>query len=69
MLAPAGIPQPILARLNAEMNATLNRPETRDKLIAMQYDLRGGTAAEFGAHIRNEIERFSKIQNISIAAQ
>ncbi|OGA04318.1 MAG: hypothetical protein A3H35_14320 [Betaproteobacteria bacterium RIFCSPLOWO2_02_FULL_62_17] len=69
MLAPAGIPQPILARLNAEMNATLNRPETRDKLIAMQYDLRGGSAAEFGAHIKTEIERFSKIQNISIAAQ
>lgn len=67
MLAPAGIPQPILARLNAEMNATLTRAETRDKLIAMQYDLRGGSAADFASHIRNEVERFSKIQNIRIA--
>jgi tripartite-type tricarboxylate transporter receptor subunit TctC len=66
MIAPAGIPQPILARLNSEMNATLNQPATRDKLIAMQYDLHGGTAAEFGAHIRSEITRFSKVQGIRI---
>jgi tripartite-type tricarboxylate transporter receptor subunit TctC len=66
MIGPAGMPQAIVARLNAEMNATLSNPEGRDKLIAMQYDLRGGTAAEFGAHIRNEIERFSKIQNVKV---
>lgn len=66
MLGPAGMPPAIVARLNAEMNATLTRPDTRDKLIGAQYDLRGGTAAEFGAHIRSEIERFSKIQNIRV---
>lgn len=66
MIGPAGMPPAIVARLNAEMNATLSNPEGRDKLIAMQYDLRGGSAAEFGTHIRNEIERFSKIQNVKV---
>ena len=66
MIGPAGMPPAIVARLNAEINATLTRPETRDKLIAMQYDLRGGTAAELGAHIKSEIERFSKIQNVHV---
>ncbi len=69
MIAPAGIPQAILARLNSEMNATLNQPATRDKLIAMQYDLHGGTAAEFATHIRSEIERFSKVQGIRIGEE
>ncbi len=66
LVAPAGVPMPIINRLNAEINAGLARPEVRDKLVAMQYDMHGGSAADFGTHIRNEIERFSKIQNIRI---
>ena len=66
LIGPAGMPAAIIARINSEANAALTRPEGREKLIALQYDLRGGTAAEFGAHIRSEIERFSKIQNIKV---
>ena len=61
VLAPAGTPSPIVARLNTEINAALGRPEIREKLVGMQYDLRGGTAQEFAAHIRSEVERFSKL--------
>ena len=69
LLAPAGTPPPIIARLNSEINAALARSEVREKLVGMQYDLRGGSAADFGAHIRSEIERFSKIQNIRLGEE
>ena len=36
---------------------------------ALAVKKRGGSAAEFGAHIKNEVERFSKIQNISISEE
>jgi tripartite-type tricarboxylate transporter receptor subunit TctC len=61
LIAPAGTPSAIIARLNAEANAALERPESRAKLVAMQYDVRGGTAAEFAAWIKSEVERFSKL--------
>jgi len=66
LVAPAGTPAPIIARLNTEVNVALSRPEAREKLFAMQYDLRGGTAQEFAALIKGEIERFSKLHNIRL---
>ena len=66
LIGPAGMPQAIVARVNKEANASLTAPEGREKLIALQYDLRGGSPAEFGAYIKNEIERFSRIKGITI---
>ena len=65
-MAPAGTPAPIIARLNTEVNTALSLPEVREKLFTIQYDVRGGTAQEFGALIKGEIERFSKLQNIRL---
>ncbi|MFM9968397.1 MAG: Bug family tripartite tricarboxylate transporter substrate binding protein [Burkholderiales bacterium] len=66
LIGPAGMPQPIVARINREANAALTHPEGREKLIALQYDLRGGTPTDFANHIKNEIDRFSRIKGISI---
>lgn len=38
MVAPAGTPRPILARLNAETQKFFNDPATRAKLDALQYE-------------------------------
>lgn len=69
LVAPAGTPPPIIARLNAEANAALARPEARDKLVAMQYDVRGGTPGDFAALIKGEVDRFSRLQNIRLGEE
>lgn len=48
MVAPAGTPKDIVARLNAEITKALTDPATRDKLVAMGLTPRGTSAAEFG---------------------
>jgi tripartite-type tricarboxylate transporter receptor subunit TctC len=59
--APAGTPQPILARLNAAMNEGLRSPElnaTFDKLgIAVSI----GTPQDFDAHIAKEVKRWDDL--------
>ena len=54
VLVAAGTPQPIIARLNAEMNAILKEPEMRQKMQGFGFDLIGGTPEEFGALISGE---------------
>jgi tripartite-type tricarboxylate transporter receptor subunit TctC len=42
-MVPAGTPRPIIARLNAEMNAILKQPDVVEKMQASGFDLIGGT--------------------------
>jgi len=70
LLAPAGTPQSVIARLNAEVNKALLRADVREKVEAMQYEVRGGTPEEFSALIRIDVERFSTImQTIRVKAE
>ena len=69
LLGPAGMPPAIVSRINREANAALNHPDGREKLIALQYDLRGGSPADFGNHIKSEIERFSRIKGIKVGEE
>lgn len=69
MVLPAGVPKDISDRLNAEVRSALADPETRDKLIAQGFTLRGSTAAEMGAATKVQFERYRKvIQDNSIKA-
>ncbi|MGQ0655694.1 MAG: tripartite tricarboxylate transporter substrate binding protein [Betaproteobacteria bacterium] len=61
VVVPAGTPQPVIARLNAEIVRSLNRPENQDRLKAMTVEVRPSTPAEFGAYMNREIERYSKL--------
>lgn len=60
-VAPAGTPQPVISRLNAEINKALLRGDVREKFEAMKYEPRGGTPEEFSALIRADVERFGAI--------
>jgi tripartite-type tricarboxylate transporter receptor subunit TctC len=46
-LGPAGLPQPVLTRLNTEIVSALKAPEVRSKLENMGFVLIGNSAAEF----------------------
>jgi tripartite-type tricarboxylate transporter receptor subunit TctC len=61
LLAPAGTPREIVARLNADIVKVLKMPETRDKLAANALEPIGDSSDAFGAHITAEIERWAKV--------
>ena len=48
MMAPAGTPKPIVARLNAEVQKALADPEVREKLDAQGLTPRGTSPEELG---------------------
>ncbi|WP_443083113.1 Bug family tripartite tricarboxylate transporter substrate binding protein [Variovorax sp. PBS-H4] len=60
-LAPAGTPQPILAKLNAEINAALNLPDVREKLKAAGIEVQGGTAQAYGARMKADLIKWGKV--------
>jgi tripartite-type tricarboxylate transporter receptor subunit TctC len=57
VLVPAGTPRPVIARLNAEMNAILKEPDVIAKMNASGFDLVGGTPEDFGRLIADEVIR------------
>ncbi|MBS0454622.1 MAG: tripartite tricarboxylate transporter substrate binding protein [Proteobacteria bacterium] len=60
-LAPAGTPKPIIARLNAEINAVLKLPEVRAKLEAAGIEVQGGTPQEYAALIKSDLAKWGKV--------
>jgi tripartite-type tricarboxylate transporter receptor subunit TctC len=65
VLAPAGTPAPIVAKLNAEVNKWLQSPEAREQLLAQGAAAAGGTPEQFAAHIRAETEKWAKVVKAS----
>ncbi|MDB5752086.1 MAG: hypothetical protein JWP65_2507 [Ramlibacter sp.] len=56
VFAPGGLPAPVLERLNAAINAALQAPEIRNRLVATDNVPTGGTAQAFGRQIAAESE-------------
>jgi tripartite-type tricarboxylate transporter receptor subunit TctC len=47
VLAPAGLPQPILNRLNGELDAILKQPDVVEKIASQGGEIIGGTPGQF----------------------
>ena len=61
LLAPAGTPAPIVARLNAEVVKVLAREDVRSTLGAQGLNVASSSPEQFAAHIKSEIARFTRI--------
>jgi tripartite-type tricarboxylate transporter receptor subunit TctC len=61
IFAPAGLPAPILARLNTELKKTLATPETKAAFAKVGAEPRGTTPDEGAAFIRAEYEKWAKV--------
>jgi tripartite-type tricarboxylate transporter receptor subunit TctC len=61
VMGPAGIPAPIVARLNADINKVLQRPDVKAAFQAQGFDAGGGTPEEFAALIRSDIQKSREI--------
>jgi tripartite-type tricarboxylate transporter receptor subunit TctC len=61
VMAPAGTPQEIINRLNAEILRILKMPDIADKLTGLGADIVGSTPAEFDAYVKSEIAKWGKV--------
>ena len=61
LVAPAGVPADIIAKLNAEIVRILRDPVVADPLIASGYEVVGSTAAEFGARLVKDLAKYADI--------
>jgi tripartite-type tricarboxylate transporter receptor subunit TctC len=61
VMVPAATPKPIVARLNAEIDAILRDPDVAARMQAQGFDLVGGTPEAFGALVKLEGERWAPV--------
>jgi tripartite-type tricarboxylate transporter receptor subunit TctC len=61
LLAPAKTPPAVIAKLNAAVNAALNDPDIRKKLIDSGATPVGGAPEEFGKFMKAEYEKWGRV--------
>jgi len=61
LLAPAKTPAAVIAKLNQAVNAALNDPQTRDKLVQSGATPVGGTPEAFGTFMKAEYEKWGRV--------
>lgn len=64
-VAPAGTPREVILKLNAEINRILQDPEVKDKLNSLGMNPVGGTPEELDAHIKKQVEVWTKVIRVS----
>jgi len=61
ILAPAGTPRPIIARLNTELVKVMHSPEMKERLAGIGTDPVTSTPEEFAAYIQAEIGKWGDV--------
>lgn len=61
LLAAAGTPAPVIARLNAEMTKILKDPELIKKMADQAVELSSSTPEEFGSFVRAEHDKWGRV--------
>jgi tripartite-type tricarboxylate transporter receptor subunit TctC len=61
LVAPPKVPQPIVAKLNADINEALRDPDVRKKLGNLSADVVGGTTQETAAFFKSETELWHNV--------
>jgi tripartite-type tricarboxylate transporter receptor subunit TctC len=61
ILAPAGSPDRQVLQLKQANNAAEQSPASRDRFASLGFVPRGTTPAEFGQHVRAEIDRWREV--------
>ena len=61
MLAPAGVPAPIVKRLNDDFNRIIADPEIKKRMLDNGYEPVGGPPDKFAAHIHGEIAKWAPV--------
>ncbi len=65
IIAPAGVPRAVIARLNREITGALATPEFREQLMAAGADPAANTPEQFAAYLKAEIVKWAKVIKLS----
>lgn len=65
IVAPAGTPAEVIARLSTETVKAVNSPGVKAKLLQLGLEPAPSTAAEFGAFVKSEITAFAKLVKLA----
>ena len=61
LLAPAGTPRDIVAKINADTQKWLASPDAKDKLAAQGAAAAGGSPEDFAKHIQAETAKWARV--------
>ncbi len=61
VIAPAHLPRPVLDRLNAAVNATIEEPLVKQRLAQMGSEGGGGSPEEYGELIRRDSAKWAEV--------
>lgn len=61
LLAPAGTPPEIIARLNTEVVRILNAADVKERFAALGASVAPGTPQEFATIIRRDVDKWAKV--------
>ncbi len=61
LLAPAGTPPEIVARLSAEVARIMSLPEVRERLVTLYQEPAGSTPAELAATVESDLAKWRRI--------
>jgi tripartite-type tricarboxylate transporter receptor subunit TctC len=61
LMAPAGVPKDVLAKINAETLRVMNMPDVREKLSALGLDVAPGTPEALAQHVQAETIKWAKV--------
>ena len=65
LLAPAGTPKDVVAKVNGEVARWLASPEAKEKLLSQGANAAGGTPEDFARHIAAETAKWQQVVKAS----
>ncbi|MDM0119703.1 tripartite tricarboxylate transporter substrate binding protein [Variovorax arabinosiphilus] len=65
LLAPAGTPPEVLARLSAELKKVLAAPDVKDKFEAQGFAASWNSPEDFGRFMSAEVDKWAKVVKVS----
>jgi tripartite-type tricarboxylate transporter receptor subunit TctC len=65
IFAPAGVPQAVAKRLNAEFVKVMQQPDLKQRLASLGADPLTSTPEEFSTYLRSEIDKWAKVVKAS----
>ena len=61
LLAPAGTPKPVIAKLHGEITRTMRTSEVRERIAGFGFEPVGNSPEEFGEFVKADIARWAKV--------
>jgi tripartite-type tricarboxylate transporter receptor subunit TctC len=58
---PAGTPQALVDRINAEINKAMENADSKTKFVALGMESERNTSAEFGKFLRSEVDKWASV--------